>query len=124
MKRAQPPHLIEGRAAETRACEHLIRHGLRPVERNFRSPFGEIDLVMEDRDTVVFVEVRYRNTSRFGGPTESIDFRKRGRLRATAEYYLQRNRRLAKRPCRFDVVALTAGKNEVRLQWIQNAFET
>jgi putative endonuclease len=83
---------------------------------------GEIDLVMEDRETLVFVEVRYRNTLRFGGPIESVDHRKRKKLRATAQYFLQTHRRLADRPCRFDVVAVVPGEGESGIQWVPNAF--
>ena len=83
---------------------------------------GEIDLVMEEDDVVVFVEVRYRNTARFGGPAETVDRRKQRKLRATAQYYLQTHRRLVNRPCRFDVVAILPGDGESGIQWIPDAF--
>jgi putative endonuclease len=95
---------------------------LRLVARNVRSPFGEIDLVMEDAETLIFVEVRYRNTQRFGGPAESVDGRKQRKLRATAEHFLQRNAKLARRPCRFDVVAITAENGAPEIEWIPDAF--
>jgi putative endonuclease len=95
---------------------------LRLVARNVRSPFGEIDLVMEDSETLIFVEVRYRNTQRFGGPLESVDWRKQRKLRATAEHFLQRHAKLARRPCRFDVVAVTTGQGSPEVEWIPDAF--
>jgi putative endonuclease len=58
--RKPPTNLSRGREAEERACHHLLQQGLTLTERNYRSPFGEIDLVMQERDTLVFVEVRYR----------------------------------------------------------------
>jgi putative endonuclease len=95
---------------------------LRLVARNVRSPFGEIDLIMEHAGTVIFVEVRYRNTMRFGGAAASVDRRKQHRLRATAEHFLQRNAKLARRPCRFDVVAITTAKGAPEIEWIPDAF--
>jgi putative endonuclease len=77
---------------------------------------------MEQQDVVVFVEVRYRHSEYYGGPAETVDARKQAKLRATAAHYLQRHQRAAKRPCRFDVVAVTGtGKGE-RILWLRNAF--
>ena len=59
----------------------------------------------------------------FGTPAETIDFRKQAKLRATALYYLQKNRRASKKPCRFDIVAVTGARTSERVQWLQNAFE-
>ena len=100
-------HLAQGRKAEIQAYEHLKTRGLKLLARNYRTPFGEIDLIMEQQDTVVFVEVRYRQSEEFGTPAETIDFRKQAKLRATALYYLQRHRHASKKPCRFDIVAVT-----------------
>ncbi len=78
---------------------------------------------MEDGETVVFVEVRYRNSTRFGGAIESIDQAKQNRLRRTAEYFLQVRREYSDRPCRFDVIAILPDKQgNPRVQWIPNAF--
>ena len=83
--------LRDGHAAETMACRHLEMHGLKLLERNVRSPYGEIDLVMRDGVSLVFVEVRRRGSERFGTPAETVGPRKQQRLRATAEHYLQRH---------------------------------
>ena len=118
----QPAHLRQGHNAENRACEHLGRHGLTLIERNYRAPFGEIDLIMQDQQTVVFVEVRYRRSQEYGTPAETIDRRKQAKLRATAAHYLQRHKSAARRPCRFDVVAVSGSAGEERIQWLPNAF--
>ncbi len=112
--------LDRGHSAEQRACEYLLGRGLALRERNYRTPFGEIDLIMDEGDTVVFVEVRMRRSPDYGSPAETVDRRKQGRLRASAEYYLQRQGRT--RPCRFDIVALTGTPQDARLEWLQNAF--
>lgn len=122
IKPAAGPHRQKGDAIEQLACRHLERHGLTLVQRNYRSPFGEIDLVMQHADTLVFVEVRFRQQTRFGLPAETVDARKQARLRATAEYYLQHDRRASNKPCRFDIVAVTHDPDGERLDWLQNAF--
>lgn len=106
-----------GAAAEALARAHLERAGLRLVERNYRCPRGEIDLVMADGESLVFVEVRYRSSPRFGSAAESVDARKRARLIAAAGHYLLT--RAADRPCRFDVVA---ADGETGVEWLRDAF--
>lgn len=114
-----------GQAAEALARQHLERHGLRLLASNWSCRRGELDLVMLDADTVVFVEVRYRRHTAWGGAIESVDARKREKLAAAATHFLQQESRWAKHPCRFDVVAINAeGNAPPRLNWIQNAFDT
>ena len=93
-----------GASAEALAADYLLRHGLTIVERNFRTRFGEIDLIARDGRTLVFVEVRLRRSARFGGAVESITARKRARLVAAANGYLLRIGRLP--PCRFDAILM------------------
>jgi putative endonuclease len=100
------------------ALEHLSRSGLWLESRNYRGPRGEIDLVMRDGEVLVFVEVRFRSDERFGDGAETVDGRKRARLRATAAHYLQTHPRLGSHPCRFDVVAVAPD----RVDWIPDAF--
>lgn len=111
-----------GRAAEQAARQHLERNGLRLIEQNWRCRQGELDLVMLDGDTVVFVEVRARRHSAWGGALESVDARKRGKLIMAAELFLQQQSRWARHPCRFDVVAISTG-GATHLDWIKNAFD-
>ncbi|GIZ12371.1 YraN family protein [Pseudomonas sp. NCCP-436] len=114
-------HNDQGRAAEQAARLHLEHNGLRLIEQNWRCRLGELDLVMLDGDTVVFVEVRARRHSAWGGALESVDARKRGKLIRAAELFLQQQPRWARHSCRFDVVAIQTGS--AHLDWIQNAFD-
>ena len=106
-----------GAQAEDLALAYLQRQGLRLKARNYACRLGEIDLVLLDGPTVVFVEVRQRSTSAFGGAAESITARKREKLIATARHFLARERSLP--PCRFDAV-LVDGEGEI--EWIRDAF--
>ncbi|WP_295468177.1 YraN family protein [uncultured Pseudomonas sp.] len=121
----EAPHLKRGRQGEERALQYLQARGLQPIARNWRWRGGELDLVMLDGDTVVFVEVRARRHTAWGGAAESIDARKRQRLVNSAALFLQSEARWAKRPCRFDVIAIgpAAGASPQALEWIKQAFE-
>lgn len=105
-----------GDAGEDAALAHLQQHGLTLVERNFRCRGGELDLIMRDGATVVFVEVRRRASSAFGGAAASIGAAKQARLVAAALTWLQRYR--TPPACRFDVIAIDAGA----LTWLRNAI--
>ncbi|GMR04006.1 MAG: YraN family protein [Gammaproteobacteria bacterium] len=122
MGSASPTALCRGNQAEELACVYLQNNGLKLVERNYRSPFGEIDLVMQQQETLVFVEVRFRRNEKFGTPGETVDARKQAKLRACAEHYLQRAKNSSKKPCRFDIVAVTGGHDGDSLKWLKNAF--
>ncbi len=111
---------LRGSAAEVLATRFLEGAGLVLVERNVRCRFGEIDIVARDGDCVVFVEVRLRASSRFGGAAASVDAGKQRRLIAAARWYLSRHPRLADHPCRFDVVALAGVDGPV--DWLRDAF--
>lgn len=112
-----------GRAAEEAACEFLVDRGLTLLERNFRVPGGEIDLVMADADVVVFVEVRARTRSDFMHPVESINARKRRRLIHAATRYLQNARALHTVRARFDVVCVQGDPATGDIEWIRRAFD-
>ncbi|MDF0730726.1 YraN family protein [Pseudomonas entomophila] len=116
--------LAAGQAAESQALDHLRGHGLQLLARNWRCKGGELDLVMLDTDTVVFVEVRYRLHGSYGGALGSIDGRKQKRLVLAANQFLHEEPRWTDHPCRFDVVALQGSHHAGRpLQWLKNAFE-
>lgn len=113
-----------GQAAERHALEYLQGQGLSLLAQNWRCKGGELDLVMLDSDTVVFVEVRYRLHANFGGALGSIDGRKQDRLVLAAESFLHKETRWANHPCRFDVIAVQGrGHSGQALQWLKNAFE-
>lgn len=105
-----------GQAAEARACRYLELQGLRIVERNVRSRFGEIDAVACAGSTWVFVEIRSR--ARRGDAAASIDWRKRGKIRRTAQMYLVRRFGDRWPACRFDVVLIEGDA----VQWLPSAF--
>ena len=111
----------QGQRWEEYALQHLSAQGLRLVQRNYHCRFGEIDLVMWHDSTLVFVEVRYRKSSRYGSAAESVTQSKRRRLLLTAGHYLQRQRLLPEPPCRFDVVAIGGAQGEA-FEWIMDAF--
>ena len=108
-----------GRHAENLAAEFLQRRGLELVERNYRCRFGEIDLIARDGKTLVFVEVRMRTSSSFGGAAASITGAKRGKLLRAARHYLSGTSRMP--ACRFDALLVTGA--DYAIEWLQNAFE-
>ena len=105
--------------AEELAAELFERAGLRILARNWRCKLGELDLVMQDGDTVAVVEVRSRARADYGAAAETIDARKQARLVRATRLWLARRPDLAERPLRFDVVTLDAG----RLEWRREAFD-
>jgi putative endonuclease len=107
-----------GFAAESRAAEYLQRKGYRVVDRNWTCRGGEIDLVCEARDTLVFVEVRARARDAHGTPLETVVDLKRRRLIRAAEIYLHTKKQW-ERACRFDVVAIGSDG----IEHVENAFE-
>lgn len=112
-----------GNTKEQEALRFLRDRGLEPIARNFRSRFGEIDLVMCDNDCLVFIEVRYRRAGRFGSAAESVDHRKQERLILAAQLFLRSRPRYAHWPLRFDVVAIDGAATETdTLEWIRDAF--
>ena len=112
-----------GAAAESLACDHLQQCGLVLLERNYRVPHGELDLIMHDHDHMVFVEVRFRRNHRYGNGAESVNATKQGKLIKTALYYLQQHPKMAKHPVRFDVVSISAIDGQPKIDWIKNAFQ-
>ncbi|MGB5260959.1 MAG: YraN family protein [Gammaproteobacteria bacterium] len=109
-----------GRTAEELACRYLLQRGLVLLDRNYHCRRGEIDLILRDTDTLVFVEVRYRRQGRFGSAAESVDWHKQKRLTACARHYLQARLPAARKDCRFDVVAIDGPDQTIA--WIRNAF--
>lgn len=110
----------DGAAAEKLAAEYLQRNGLCLLHSNFRCRMGEIDLVMHDGKTLVFVEVRLRSHAGFGGAGASITRSKQVKICAAAQIYLQQNAPDA--PCRFDAVLMDKVDAQ-HIEWIKNAFE-
>ena len=112
-----------GREAEDLALRYLKKHELILLERNFRSRFGEIDLIMQQNNTIIFVEVRARKTAAFMHPVESVDYRKRQKIRKTGQVYMHKTAAWHRFDVRFDVVALTGnGARSMKIDWIKAAF--
>ena len=106
-----------GQLGEDQALIYLQQQGLHLLERNFRCKAGEIDLVMQDGKVLVFVEVRMRSDSKFGGAAASVGSAKQKRLINAAQIYLQRHSMPP--PCRFDVIAF----DDKQMTWLKNAIE-
>ncbi len=113
-----------GREQESRATKYLRARGLRLLDCNFHSRYGEIDLIMIEGSTLVFIEVRYRGGSQYGSAFETVTAGKQRRIRHTAAHYLQRHSQYQHLNCRFDVIGLsgeTPSADPV-IRWVKNAF--
>ncbi|WP_409077273.1 YraN family protein [Pseudomonas cichorii] len=114
-----------GREAEASALLYLQQQGLRLITQNWSCKRGELDLVMLDGDTVVFVEVRYRRHSGWGGAMESVDFRKQEKLIIAAQLFLQQESHWADYTCRFDVIAVDGDPGKAApMKWLKSAFDS
>lgn len=111
--------ITAGAQAEQLAAQYLQQRGLKLLQMNYSCRFGEIDLILQHGDIHVFVEVRLRSGSAFGGAAASIDARKQAKLLRTAQHYLSGFQPLP--PCRFDAVLMQAADIN-KIEWIKNAF--
>jgi putative endonuclease len=116
------PKQQQGQLAEACALAFLQQKGLKLLEQNASYSVGELDIIMRDNDTLVFVEVRQRKSNLFGGAAQSIDRRKMKKCALAAQCWLKQNSHFAKMPCRFDAVLLTGTENNWHIDWIENAF--
>lgn len=122
--------LDQGRHAEQACCEFLKNHGLKLLQKNFRGRQGEIDLIMLDKKTLVFVEVRYRKNNDYGGALASITPAKQRHIQATAELFMQQQPQY--KNARIDVVGMSKKTHnddpgndatfDYHYEWIKNAF--
>jgi len=111
-----------GAEAEDAAQRFLIAEGLTPLARNVRYPFGEIDSIMWHDATVVFVEVRFRRGSNYGGAAVSVDADKRRKIVRAAQAWLSSHKQFSKAACRFDVVTVAPSAAGLDCAWIRSAF--
>ncbi len=116
--KATAEHLIKGKKAEQQACRYLLNQGLKLIDKNYSCRHGELDLIMQQQDTLVVVEVRFRKSSQFGRPEETISKQKQSRIINTTQQYLIQHK--LKSAVRFDVIAMSADNS---INWIQNAFQ-
>jgi putative endonuclease len=111
-----------GKLGEDLAVEELVRRGYAVVARRYRTRCGEIDIVADDRGTLVFIEVKARADAEFGTAAEAVTPWKQRRLARMARDYLTREH-IVDRPCRFDVVAIMLDAQEPSIEVFQNAFD-
>jgi putative endonuclease len=107
-----------GQLAEDLAASYLKQHGLKLLSSNYRCRFGEIDLIMQDGQTLVFVEVRMRSNPNFGSAAESITPAKQKKLIVTAQHYMQQH---GEKHSRFDAVIMSSLSMD-GIEWLRNAF--
>lgn len=112
-------HNNAGLLAEQLAETFLIKQGLTQVVHNYHCRFGEIDLIMQDGQCLVFIEVRLRSNAKFGSAASSITHKKQQKLIATAQHYLQQH---GDHACRFDAVLMNKVDSH-NIEWIRNAFD-
>jgi len=110
-----------GDSGEDLAAGFLKKQGYKIIDRNYRTPLGEIDLIARHKGTLVFIEVKTRRSSRFGSPQEAVHPAKQERLRTLAEYYLS-HKGLGELNIRFDVVAILLHDGKPRIEVIEGAF--
>lgn len=108
-----------GLSAEKIAETFLKTHGLKFVMRNYHCRFGEIDLIMKEATTLVFIEVRLRSNHRFGSAGASITANKQQKLIATAQHFLQSH---GECECRFDAILMNKADLDY-VEWVRNAFD-
>jgi len=108
---------VKGRLAEDAALVYLQQQGLQLVQRNFLCKGGELDLIMRDGHSLVFVEVRQRSSASFGGALASITPAKQRRMVLAAQVFLQQQRTVP--ACRFDAVAIEG----TRIDWLKNILD-
>jgi putative endonuclease len=111
-----------GQQSEKAAVGHLRRLGYKIIDRNFRTRFGEIDIIAEHEGVVVFVEVKARRSMRYGSPKLAVTARKQRKISMVALAYLKRFRSLDTR-ARFDVVSIRHGSGAPEIELITNAFD-
>jgi len=112
-----------GDNAEKQAADFLISNGLSVIAKNVSSKFGEVDIICKDNETIVFVEVKYRKSSSYGGAISTVSKTKQQKLKLCASFYLQQlGLNEYNTPCRFDVVTLQGSLDKPQLTWLKNAF--
>ena len=115
---------IVGTKFEKSTESYLNKSGLRTICRNYRCRAGEIDLVMDDGEFIVFVEVRYRRDDNYGNGLKSITAAKQRRIIRAATHFLAGKPELRDMPCRFDAVGVSGLDRRLKYDWIKDAFST
>jgi putative endonuclease len=111
-----------GESGENLAVWYLKKNGYKIIEQNYRNQVGEIDIIAREKKTIVFVEVKSRRSIRFGSPKWAVTPQKQRKISMVALYYLKTTRQINAK-ARFDVVAITANRDEPQIEIVKNAFE-
>lgn len=122
MRPVRDPRSRVGRKGEDLAFELLTKKGYKVLERNFKSPLGEIDIVAKEGKTLTFVEVKTRFSSEFGTAKGAVGYKKQRKLSQVAQDYLKRHS-LSDQPARFDVVAIDLEGGRETIELYRNAFD-
>ena len=104
------------------ACAYLKKKKLNKIKRNYHCKAGEIDIIMTDKTTLVFVEVKYRKNDDWVSALESVTKTKQRRIIKAAQMFLLQNKKYDDWNCRFDVVSIQGDKKNPEIDWIENAF--
>lgn len=134
---SKPPNAIgnpKGQLFEAIAIRYLTKQGLLLIEQNFTSRFGELDLIMQSANELIFIEVKFRSYTDFGSGLESITYRKQKKIIMAAKHFLNRHQQFQQRPTRFDVIAIQPKHSlsaqphlqaleAFKFDWIINAFD-
>jgi len=110
----------KGQYYERQAESFLKKHGLKPISRNYWCKLGEIDLIMQDQQTLVFIEVKYRSSQQYGGALYALTSTKKSKLKKAIQYYIQ-DHQLQNNPLRVDFIAIN-GQNPYQFNWIKNVL--
>lgn len=123
MNLTSPSNASIGKQAEAIAKAYLLKKGLSFLTANFYNRQGEIDLIMQDQQVLVFVEVKYRKNSQFGGAISAISTNKQEKIRQCATFYLQQQGlNEYNTACRFDAVIIDGSISNPTINWLKNAF--
>jgi len=111
-----------GAKSESLAAWYLKKNGYKIIEQNYRTPLGEIDIIAKEKKTIVFVEVKSRQSIRYGNPKWAVTPKKQRKISMVALQYLKSTRQMDAR-ARFDVVAVTSNRDQPQIEIVKNAFE-
>jgi putative endonuclease len=113
-----------GQRYEALAKHYLQQQGLTLLEQNYRSRYGEIDIIMFDQAVLCFIEVKFRKSNAFGGAVSAIPRAKQQKIIKTAQCYISSTPAIAQKPMRFDalILQLESSVSDLNIEWIQNAF--
>lgn len=114
----------KGKEGEKMACDYLEQQGVHIIERNYKQPSGEIDIIGKHHNVLLFIEVKYRSSTYFGVPSEYVTSRKKQKIINTAKHYLYTKPIASRQTCRFDVISImrTDHHNTIEILWDQDAF--